>query len=50
MLPVKIDENSGAISSRVYARIGLLGNPSDGYYGRCISICIENYYAEVRFD
>jgi glucuronokinase len=38
---------SGEIKSRVYARIGLLGNPSDGYNGVCIAISLANYWAEV---
>ena len=34
-------------SSRVFARIGLLGNPSDLYSGKVISIAIQNYHAEA---
>ncbi len=30
-----------------YARAGLLGNPSDGYNGRTISVIIRNFRAEV---
>jgi glucuronokinase len=37
----------GAITHRAYARIGLFGNPSDGYFGRTISCSIQNFYAEV---
>jgi glucuronokinase len=32
---------------RAYARAGLLGNPSDGYNGRTISISVRNFWAEV---
>ncbi len=32
---------------RAYARAGLLGNPSDGYNGKAISISIRNFYAEA---
>jgi glucuronokinase len=32
---------------RAYARAGLLGNPSDGYHGRTISIIVRNYFAEA---
>jgi glucuronokinase len=32
---------------RAYARAGLLGNPSDGYHGRTISISVRNFWAEV---
>jgi hypothetical protein len=35
------------VTRRSYARVGLLGNPSDGYHGRTISVLIENYFAEV---
>ncbi|MGF1583484.1 MAG: GHMP kinase [Gemmataceae bacterium] len=30
-----------------YARAGLLGNPSDGYHGKTISISVRNFKAEV---
>jgi glucuronokinase len=32
---------------RAYARAGLLGNPSDGYHGKTVSISVRNYWAEV---
>ncbi|MBN2214768.1 MAG: hypothetical protein JW723_11035 [Bacteroidales bacterium] len=35
------------IESRAYARAGLLGNPSDGYFGRTISIIVRNFGAIV---
>ena len=35
------------IESRAYARAGLLGNPSDGYFGKTISIIIRNFGAIV---
>lgn len=35
------------IESRAYARAGLLGNPSDGYNGKTISIIIRNFGASV---
>jgi glucuronokinase len=35
------------IESRAYARAGLLGNPSDGYFGKTISIIVRNFGASV---
>lgn len=35
------------IESRAYARAGLLGNPSDGYFGKTISISVRNFGAHV---
>jgi glucuronokinase len=35
------------IESRAYARAGFLGNPSDGYFGKTISIIIRNFGAHV---
>ncbi|MCL4487274.1 MAG: GHMP kinase [Chloroflexi bacterium] len=35
------------IRKRAYARAGLLGNPSDGYHGKTISVIARNYWAEV---
>ncbi len=32
---------------RAYARAGLMGNPSDGYHGKTISIIVRNFRAEV---
>jgi glucuronokinase len=33
--------------TKAYARAGLIGNPSDGYYGKTISIIVKNYAAKV---
>jgi glucuronokinase len=35
------------IRKRAFARAGLLGNPSDGYHGKTISIIIRDFWAEV---
>jgi glucuronokinase len=35
------------IRKRAYARAGLLGNPSDGYHGKTISIIVRDFWAEV---
>ncbi|WP_266365217.1 mevalonate kinase family protein [Tellurirhabdus rosea] len=35
------------IETRAYARAGLLGNPSDGFYGKTISISVRNFGASV---
>ena len=35
------------IRKKVYARTGLIGNPSDGYYGKTISVIVKNFAAEV---
>ena len=35
------------IEERAYARAGFLGNPSDGYYGKTISISVKNFGAHV---
>eukprot|EP00899_Mesostigma_viride_P007788 jgi/Mesvir1/1700/Mv21159-RA.1 len=37
----------GKIVRRAYARIGLLGNPSDGFGGKTISCLVKSFYAEV---
>ncbi len=36
------------IDSRTFARAGLLGNPSDGYFGKTISIIVKNFGAHVQ--
>ena len=35
------------IRKRAYPRGGLVGNPSDGYFGKTISLCFANFHAEV---
>ena len=35
------------IHKRAHARAGLLGNPSDGYNGKTISLIVRNFWAEV---
>ena len=35
------------IETRAFARAGLLGNPSDGYFGKTISIVVRNFGAHV---
>jgi glucuronokinase len=35
------------IEQRAYARAGLLGNPSDGYFGKTISLIVRNFGAHV---
>jgi glucuronokinase len=36
------------ITQRAFARAGLVGNPSDGYYGKTISFVIRTFGATVR--
>ena len=35
------------IETYAYSRAGLLGNPSDGYYGKTISLIVRNFRARV---
>lgn len=36
------------IEAKAFARAGLMGNPSDGYYGKTIGVIIRNFAATVR--
>ena len=38
-----------ATESVAYARAGLIGNPSDGYYGKTVSFIVRNFSAKVTF-
>ncbi|KAG6578675.1 Glucuronokinase 1, partial [Cucurbita argyrosperma subsp. sororia] len=40
--------SSSVIEHKAYARVGLLGNPSDVYYGRTISFAFSNFWACVQ--
>ena len=35
------------IKKKAYARCGLIGNPSDGYFGKTLSLVVPNFFAEV---
>ncbi len=35
------------IQTKAFARVGLIGNPSDGYFGKTISAIVRNYAARV---
>ena len=36
------------IETRAYARAAILGNPSDGYFGKTISLIVKNYGAHIQ--
>lgn len=36
------------IETRAFARAGLLGNPSDGYFGKTISVSVRNFGANIQ--
>jgi len=36
------------IQTHAYARAGLVGNPSDGFYGKTISVIVKNFRCRVR--
>ncbi|MBE6427969.1 MAG: GHMP kinase [Planctomycetaceae bacterium] len=35
------------IRQKAFARAGVLGNPSDGYFGKTISVILKSYFAQV---
>ena len=42
--------NKKPITNRAYARVGLMGNPSDGFHGKTISLSIKNFWADVSIQ
>ena len=38
------------VRAQAFARAGLLGNPSDGYFGKIIAISVKNFSAEVSLE
>ena len=38
------------VECRAYARAGVLGNPSDGYFGKIIAVSVRNFSAEVKLE
>ncbi|ELT97006.1 hypothetical protein CAPTEDRAFT_174475 [Capitella teleta] len=43
----QIEDKIEPYTKRAYARVGLMGNPSDGFHGKTISLSIANFWAEV---
>lgn len=35
------------IETKAHARVGLVGNPSDGYYGKTVAVILKNFAAEI---
>ncbi|XWS44109.1 hypothetical protein CRYUN_Cryun15aG0016500 [Craigia yunnanensis] len=40
----------GVIQHKAFARVGLLGNPSDVYFGKTISFSLGNFWASVKLE
>jgi len=38
------------VERHAFARAGLLGNPSDGYFGRTLSVVLRNFHATVTLE
>lgn len=46
----KMVDSKLAIEHRSYARVGLMGNPSDAYFGKTISFLLGNFWASVKLQ
>ena len=46
----KSENNKKVIEHKAYARVGLLGNPSDVYYGHTISFTFDDFWADVQLQ
>ena len=44
------DGAAAPITRRAHARVGLLGNPSDGFFGKTIAVSLANFWAEVTTE
>lgn len=38
------------VECAAYARAGLMGNPSDGYFGKCLGVSVRNFSARVCLE
>jgi glucuronokinase len=45
--PDPIYLHPGMIRTHAFARAGLIGNPSDGYFGKTISVIVRNFSASI---
>ncbi|KMZ57944.1 Galactokinase [Zostera marina] len=46
----KMVDSKSAIEHKSYARVGLMGNPSDAYFGKTISFLLGNFWASVKLQ
>ncbi|KAG1245548.1 hypothetical protein G6F68_015015 [Rhizopus microsporus] len=46
-LKKEIKLKTNPIHQRAYARVGLMGNPSDGFFGKTMSLLVSNFWAEA---
>lgn len=44
----KVAFDANVVVERSFARIGLIGNPSDGFNGKTISVAVRNFFATIR--
>jgi len=42
--------NFGEITTRAYPRVSIAGNPSDGFWGKCVSMAFSNYSAKCSIS
>ena len=43
-------DSINSVTVRSYARCGLMGNPSDGMYGKTLGVTVSNFWAEVHLS
>eukprot|EP01134_Creolimax_fragrantissima_P004066 CFRG4066T1 len=46
----QVGKDSEVIVKRAFARVGLIGNPSDGFNGATIAVCVQNFWAEAKIS
>ena len=48
--PLRNGEGLSSVGSHAFARAGILGNPSDVYFGRVLSVVIRDFKASVSLE
>jgi|EP00945_MAST-04E_sp_MAST-4E-sp1_P000686 glucuronokinase len=43
-------DDLGRVVTKAHARVGLMGNPSDGYFGKTLGLSLENFWATVTLE
>jgi glucuronokinase len=43
-------EDIKKVVKKSYARVGLMGNPSDGYFGKTLGLSVKNFWATVTLE
>ena len=43
-------DSARTVQAKAFARVGIMGNPSDGYFGKTLGLSVRNFWATVKLQ